>query len=179
MKILVAVFAVIFAFLCADFIVCRGAEPVREGLSKTGVSNSGIPFNHALHGDSIGLDCASCHTGSRSQAKAYFPSRKDCLDCHRLPLTESPEIETLDSALSAASEKPWSRKSTLPEHVVFHHGVHSAAGVSCASCHGDVFKNVYGGENFDMKTCIQCHRGEIFKDMGYKSAATDCATCHR
>lgn len=179
MKILVAVFSLIFAFLLADFVVGRGAEPFRTGFSNASESKPGVPFDHALHGDSIGLDCASCHTGSRSLAKAYFPSKKDCMDCHRLPLTENPGIETLDSALANAPEKPWSKKSNLPDHVVFHHGVHAAAGVTCASCHGDVNKNVYGGEKFDMKTCLQCHRGETFKDMGYKPAATDCATCHR
>lgn len=180
MKILVVVFALVFAFFMADFIMGRGAEPFRMGVSNTGAGiSAGVPFDHALHGDSLGLDCASCHTGSRSEAHAYFPSRKDCMDCHRLPLTENPGIETLDSALAKAPEKPWSKKSVLPDHVVFHHGVHAAAGVSCASCHGDVSQNRYGGEKFDMKTCLQCHRGETFGEMGYKPAATDCATCHR
>ncbi|PWJ68498.1 MULTISPECIES: cytochrome c3 family protein [unclassified Fibrobacter] len=180
MKFLVALFSLVFAFFLADFLVGRGAEPFRAGLSNSGGSiSAGVPFDHSLHGDSIGLDCASCHSGSRSQAKAYFPSKKDCMDCHRLPLTENPGIETLDSALARAPEKPWSRKSNLPDHVVFHHGVHAAAGVNCSSCHGDVSKNIYGGEKFDMKTCLQCHRGETNADMGYKPASTNCASCHR
>ena len=92
-----------------------------------------IPFDHALHGDSIGLDCAACHTGSRASANAFMPSKADCMDCHRLPLTENPGIETLDSMLANADERPWSHKRHLPDHVVFHHGVHAAAGVACAA----------------------------------------------
>ena len=189
MKILVLVFSLVFAFLWADFLLGRGAEPVREGFSNFHEAPNGvIPFDHSLHGDSLGLDCVTCHRGSRSLGRAYFPSRKDCLDCHRLPLTENPGIETLDSLLSHAPEEPWSKASALPEHVVFHHGVHGAAGVNCADCHGGVMtgsaernygKNIYGGEKLDMKTCLDCHRGEIFRDRGFKKAATYCAACHR
>ncbi|MCQ2096429.1 MAG: hypothetical protein MJY87_00600 [Fibrobacter sp.] len=189
MKIFIVIFSLMFAFLWADFLLGRGGEPPREGVSDfPGAPSLAIPFNHALHGDSLGLDCAACHTGSRSQAHAYFPTRKDCMDCHRLPLTENAGIEKLDSALEKAPEEPWSKASVLPAHVVFHHGVHAAAGVSCTDCHGGVKTsgavrnyevNTYGGEKFDMKTCLSCHRGETFKDRGYKRAATYCAACHR
>ena len=141
-----------------------------------------IPFDHALHGDSIGLDCAACHTGSRASANAFMPSKADCMDCHRLPLTENPGIEKLDSALSRAEEFPWLHKRVLPEHVVFHHGLHFAAGVQCSDCHGStekIQKNRYGGERFTMQSCLDCHSGKSFEGRGFKKAAIHCGACHR
>lgn len=182
MKILVALFSLVFAFLLADFIWSQKAVKERSGVAEfSSADNAVVPFNHMLHGDSIGMDCAACHTGARSAARAYMPSKADCMDCHRLPLTENPGIEKLDSVLKAAPENPWKHRRMLPEHVVFHHGVHAAAGVSCADCHGSGanLKNIYGGEKFDMKTCLQCHKGEYFRDRNFKPAATYCAACHR
>lgn len=165
-------FALLSAFLFADLLLSRSARPL-SGPSVT------VPFKHSLHADSIGLDCAACHTGAFAMGKAFMPTKADCMDCHRLPLTERKEIEELDSALSKAPEQPWARLSELPEHVVFHHGVHRAAGVSCADCHGNGYsKDVYGGESFDMKTCLSCHRGESFKEKNFR-AAVYCAACHR
>ena len=171
-KWMTLVFCVVFAFFLADFLM---GEP------RVAVHDAGpVPFNHALHGDSIGMDCTACHTGANARAEAFMPSKADCMDCHRLPLTEKPGIETLDSVLSNADERPWSHKRFLPEHVVFHHGVHHVAGVACSDCHGQGYmNNRYGGEKFDMQTCLKCHRGELFKEKGFKPAATYCAACHR
>ena len=166
------VFDVVFAFFLADFLMGEPRVPEH--------APGPIPFDHALHGDSIGMDCAACHTGSRSVKNAYMPSKADCMDCHRLPLTEKPGIEMLDSVLAKADDQPWSHKRLLPEHVVFHHGVHAAAGVACSDCHGEGHRqNRYGGEKFDMQTCLMCHRGQTFKEKGFKPAATYCAACHR
>ena len=166
------VFAVVFAFFLADFLMGMPRAPER--------APGKIPFDHAQHSVSIGLDCSHCHTGANSQAYAYMPSKTDCMDCHRLPLTENPGIEVLDTLLSNAPDRPWTHKRFLPEHVVFHHGVHFAAGVTCSDCHGGQKQHDrYGGENFDMQTCLQCHRGQLFKERNFKPAATYCAACHR
>ena len=186
------IFAVVCAFFLADFLFCQKATPVRVGADTSGPNS--IAFLHELHGENIGLDCSHCHTGAASGAKAYMPAKADCMDCHRLPLTENPGIEKLDSALAAAPAYPWKHESALPEHVVFHHGVHAAAGVECADCHRNfaggsgakaktgatgVKADVYGGENFSMQMCIACHRGETFKQKNFRRAATYCAACHR
>lgn len=196
------VFAVVFVFLLADFLFGQKATPVRVGADAGGPNS--IAFLHELHGENIGLDCSHCHTGAASGARAYMPAKADCMDCHRLPLTENPGIEKLDSALAAAPAYPWKHESALPEHVVFHHGVHAAAGVECADCHrnfagGSGAKakfgaplstgatgaqpgakaDVYGGENFSMQMCLACHRGETFKQKNFRRAATYCAACHR
>lgn len=188
MKYVVVLFGVICAFLMADFIwsqksvdssVVGGALGTAPGLA--GAAPGKAPaFDHALHGDSIGMDCAACHTGARSGARAFMPSKGDCMDCHRLPLTENPGIETLDSALTVSPENPWSKKSVLPEHVVFHHGVHHAAKVNCADCHGQGYsKDSYGGESFSMQTCVNCHRGVTFTEKKFRRASVECAACHR
>lgn len=90
MKYLMAgILALLCGFFLADFLFRQqGSEVKNPGI---------IPFDHSLHGDSIGLDCSHCHTGVIYQAHAYMPSKADCMDCHRLPLTENPGIERLDS----------------------------------------------------------------------------------
>ena len=180
-------FAVVFVFLLADFLFGQKATPVRVGADAGGPNS--IAFLHELHGENIGLDCSHCHTGAASGARAYMPAKADCMDCHRLPLTEKPGIEKLDSALAAAPAYPWKHESVLPEHVVFHHGVHAVAGVECADCHRNFAgvssqkagagADVYGGENFSMQMCLACHRGETFKQKNFRRAATYCAACHR
>lgn len=178
------VFAVAFTFFLADFLFGQKATPVRVGADAGGPNS--IAFLHELHGENIGLDCSHCHTGAASGARAYMPAKADCMDCHRLPLTENPGIEKLDSALAAAPAYPWKHEPALPEHVVFHHGVHAAAGVECADCHRGFAgaqpgakADVYGGENFSMQMCLACHRGETFKQKNFRRAATYCAACHR
>lgn len=164
-------FVAVFAFFLADFLMGESRTPERTA--------GKIPFAHTLHGDSIGLDCSHCHTGAKSGAYAYMPSKADCMDCHRLPLSENSEKN--DSAYVASMpERPWTHRRILPDHVVFHHGVHAAAGVACSDCHGKGYlQGRYGGERFDMQTCLKCHRGELFKERSFKPAATYCAACHR
>ena len=177
MKYLVAgLLALVCGFFLADFIF-RQDSP---GLS----APQNIPFDHSLHGDSIGLDCNHCHGGAFYQGSAYMPSKKDCMDCHRLPLTEKPVIEKLDSLLSLSGEFPWNHKKILPEHVVFHHGLHYAAGVKCNDCHGasgnlDYRKGLAEGRPFTMQYCLDCHGGKTFEDRNFKPAAVYCGACHR
>ena len=175
MKYLMAgLLALLCGFFLADFLFRQQASEVK--------TPGNIPFAHALHGDSIGLDCSHCHTGVTYQAHAYLPSKTDCMDCHRLPLTENPGIEKLDSALSRGEEFPWEHKRVLPEHVVFHHGLHFAAGVQCSDSHGStekIQKNRYGGERFTMQSCLDCHSGKTFEGRGFKKAAIHCGACHR
>ena len=175
MKYLMAgILALLCGFFLADFLFRQqGSEVKNPGI---------IPFDHSLHGDSIGLDCSHCHTGVIYQAHAYMPSKADCMDCHRLPLTENPGIERLDSLLANAEEFPWLHKKVLPEYVVFHHGLHSAAKVLCTDCHGSAEKiqqNQYGGERFTMQMCMDCHSGKTFKNRDFKRAAVHCGACHR
>lgn len=201
----------LFGFLLADFLLGEPRVATRAGMelgSAPLAGNSAAPlvaFVHSLHGDSIGLTCVNCHSGAKTEARAFMPTKADCMDCHRLPLTEKPGIEALDSAMKTAPAEPWTHKNVLPPHVVFHHGVHAAAGVDCYDCHnrgtavsganaaisgGNVAKSgagterpgveqdVYGGESFRMQDCLDCHRG-VNPAGKFKPAATYCGACHR
>lgn len=158
----------VVALIVADFLFTPAEEssPV----------NRDIPFSHALHGANIGLDCTHCHSGARSGSNAFFPSKADCMDCHRLPLTEKPGIAKLDSALLKAGEHPWRVESAFPSDVVFHHGIHVHAGLSCESCHGSP-EEIDRGRRAPvrMENCVACHR----KEIGTSGAMPDCAWCHR
>lgn len=138
--------------------------------------NSEIPFNHEKHGEALGLDCEKCHVGAKAGIRAGMPTRADCMDCHNLPLTESEVGERLDSVLPEAPEKPFRFVELLPSNVVFPHGLHAKAGVSCETCHGTRAQIDSGYRpKVRMEDCLACHRGE----RGFPKASTDCARCHR
>ena len=140
------------------------------------VSSKKIPFSHRKHGENLGLECSKCHPGADGGMRASMPARADCMDCHNLPLSESPEIEKLDRALPEAPDAPFAFESLLPANVVFSHGVHAAANVPCETCHGSA-EEIDAGRRPDirMRECLACHRGE----RGFPKASTDCARCHR
>ncbi|HHX16194.1 MAG TPA: hypothetical protein GX724_08590 [Fibrobacter sp.] len=166
--VLLLIMLFISALIFADYLMAP------EPPSRT--KKAGVSFLHALHGDSLGLSCEMCHAGSMVGQRAYMPSKQDCMDCHRLPLTESEGIVALDSSLKKAPDYPWSVKSRLPAHVVFHHGVHAKANVSCEVCHSNESDWDRGvPPSVSMNECLACHRGE----KGFPPAATDCASCHR
>lgn len=137
---------------------------------------SEIPFSHEMHGENLGMDCSKCHPGAYLGILATMPSRADCMDCHNLPLSESPEIERLAQALSNASERPFEFESRMPSNVFFPHGIHARANVSCETCHGSPSEIDAGRRpEVRMQDCLACHRGE----RGFPKASTDCARCHR
>jgi hypothetical protein len=131
-----------------------------------------VPFNHAQHGDSLGVSCVYCHAGVLDKGRAQMPSKFTCLDCHRVPVSTAAGLPALDSALRKAPERPWDRGSRLPDHVRFHHSWHRIAGVDCVQCHGSV-ADIDAGLRAEvrMASCITCHE----KD----TVSTDCSFCHR
>lgn len=137
---------------------------------------SNLPFDHEKHGESLGLDCSKCHPGAGSGIRAGMPSKMDCMDCHNLPLSDTPENEAFEKALSDAKEMPFTFTSLLPANVVFPHGLHVKSGVSCETCHGSA-KEIDAGRRpkVRMQDCLACHQGK----RGFPPASTDCARCHR
>jgi hypothetical protein len=78
---------------------------------------------------------------------------------------------------------PWRRVYSMPDFVYFHHGVHTRAGVTCASCHGRVedMARVYRATPMTMLFCIECHRDPPGRE-GHGRAITSlttCSACHR
>ncbi len=135
-----------------------------------------IPFDHEKHGENLGIECSKCHPGALAGIRATMPSKADCMDCHNLPLTESPKNQELDRVLPDAQEMPFRSVSLLPRGVVFPHGLHAKAGVGCETCHGSA-KEIDSGKRPDvhMEECMACHLGK----RNFPPASTDCARCHR
>jgi hypothetical protein len=119
-----------------------------------------IPFSHAIHAGEIGLDCRYCHAGVERQAAAGMPTAETCLGCHRRVWSVTAQFAPLETALALQAPVPWASVHRLPDHVRFHHGAHTAAGVACASCHGQVWTmpRTVKTETLSMGFCLDCHR---------------------
>ncbi|GAB4128118.1 MAG: hypothetical protein Kow001_23060 [Acidobacteriota bacterium] len=76
----------------------------------------------------------------------------------------------------------WIRVHRLPAFTVFHHGVHDAARIDCAYCHGTIttMERVRQVEGFGMGWCVDCHRQYEGRDLGTGPLhpRTDCGACH-
>lgn len=109
-----------------------------------------VAFSHARHVGTLGLDCRHCHSSVATAPDAGFPPMWTCMTCHL--------------AIDPPAEMPfvliWQRVQALPSHTYFHHGAHVAAGVGCATCHGDVsaMEQTRPVRDFGMGWCLDCHR---------------------
>jgi hypothetical protein len=147
-----------------------------------------IPFSHAVHAGSLGLDCRYCHATVEREPAAGMPTAETCLGCHRQVWNVTAQFAPLESALAMGQPVGWSSVHRLPDHVRFHHGAHLAAGVGCADCHGEVaaMPRTVRTATLSMGWCLDCHRSEAvppapqFNHGGIAlSPLTRCSTCHR
>ena len=140
-----------------------------------------IAFSHRQH-IAKKIHCTFCHSGAEKYLAATIPSVTVCMSCHSVVKTDSLEIRKVKHYLQTHEEIPWHRIYQLPSEadVFFNHHRHSAAGVKCVKCHGDVgSRDVLVQEvKLVMGFCIQCHREHRaqFRPVGM---ADDCSTCHR
>jgi hypothetical protein len=147
-----------------------------------------IPFSHAVHAGGLGLDCRYCHAAVEVAPAAGMPTAETCLGCHDRVWNVTAQFAPLRSAQALGTAIPWSSVHRLPDHVRFHHGAHVAAGVGCATCHGDVaaMPRTVRAESLSMGWCLDCHRAQPvagaprFAHAGIElSPLTQCSTCHR
>ena len=131
-----------------------------------------IDFSHAHHVTEIGIDCQFCHAYARRGPVAGIPSVQRCVGCHRVVLSEQPEILKVLEYWEDEEPIPWVRVHDLPDHVRFTHKAHVRAGVGCETCHGDVarMEAAVQVESLSMGWCVSCH-----EDRG---ATRDCLACH-
>ncbi len=132
-----------------------------------------IGFTHKAH-LAQGMQCVGCHTGVDEGPDAQIPGVKVCMVCHEDIAADKPEIQKVKAYAARGEDIPWQRvyAYSAAAHVKFNHAPHIRAGVSCASCHGDMTKQTVAvrAVNLTMGYCIDCHRA--------KQASTDCVTCH-
>jgi hypothetical protein len=132
-----------------------------------------IAFDHRVHVEMAGLDCAFCHRTANQAATAGYPDLQQCMFCHVVVGQGQPEVEKVRQAWAAQQAIDWVRIHRMPDHVRFVHEAHIQAGLTCATCHGDVgsMSQVVQVRPLKMNDCLACHQ--------QRSAPTECATCHK
>jgi cytochrome c7-like protein/class III cytochrome C family protein len=131
-----------------------------------------IAFDHQVHTQTAGLDCAFCHRTASAGPAAGLPDLEQCMGCHGVVGQGQPEVEKVRAAWSDQRPIEWLRVHRLPDHVRFTHAAHVQAGVACATCHGDVasMHQVSQVRSLKMNDCVACHQ--------QNNAPTACETCH-
>jgi len=139
--------------------------------SKTGQP---IPFNHKKH-LAQGLECDSCHPYFKTQTFAGMPDIATCLECHKEPITKSPEEEKIRQFRRRGEKIPWKRLYEEPDHVFFSHRRHAVLGkIECKTCHGPIGESerppTETWVKLSMIWCMNCH--------AKKKVTNDCLACH-
>lgn len=119
-----------------------------------------IPFSHAHHVGSLGLDCRMCHATVEKAAFAGLPTTHTCMTCHSQVWTEAEMLEPVRQSFASGQPLRWRRVNRVPDYVFFDHSVHVAKGVGCSTCHGPVDRMALmrQQESLTMGWCLQCHR---------------------
>jgi hypothetical protein len=137
-------------------------------------SEQPIPFNHKKHLEQ-GLECDACHRFYKTQPFSGMPDINTCLECHKDPITKSPEEEKIRQFREKGKEIPWKRIYAEPDHVFFSHRRHVGLGkLQCQTCHG----KIAGSERppskpwvkMTMNWCMNCHTKN--------KVTNDCLACH-
>lgn len=144
-----------------------------SGGTATPAPQQPIAFDHSVHAGDAAIPCEFCHRGVGTQAAATVPSVEQCMFCHSVVKTDSPQIQLLQAHWDTQTPVNWTRVHRVPDHVRFVHAPHIQAGVACETCHGDVasMEEVKQVRSLAMGDCQGCHREN--------SASLDCATCHK
>jgi glucose dehydrogenase len=116
-------------------------------------------FSHPTH-DAADLPCTRCHATALTGARAGFPTGKACLPCHR------------GASQTKQILPPPPPVYRLPDFVVFRHSRHATKGMTCETCHGNVWSQdpVVPVLEMKMKACIDCHQS--------MQAPVTCTVCH-
>lgn len=152
-----------------------------------------IPFSHKMHAGELQIDCLYCHSGADAGQHATVPSVKTCMNCHFEVKTKdddgelTPGIKTLLDHWDNKKPILWNKVHDLADFAYFDHGRHTAAGVDCRECHGEVeemehMSRIYGQK---MSWCLDCHTDPPTEEqLATRSDLTTrapihCTTCHR
>jgi hypothetical protein len=166
-----------------------------------------VPFYHAHHVGSMGIDCRYCHTSVAKSARAGIPPTATCMNCHSQIWNQSPTLEPVRESWRTNEPLEWVKVHDLPDFVYFNHSAHVNKGVGCSTCHGRVDKMsfVWQEQSLLMEWCLECHRAperflrpkdEVY-NIAYEAPANQlevgrqlveeydvnpqvtCSTCHR
>ena len=136
-----------------------------------------IAFPHNIHAGVDRIDCQYCHFSAERSVDAGIPPVRTCIGCHQIingtDERQQAEIQKVRDYWSNQEPIPWVRIYKVADHVHFPHMRHVAAGVDCATCHGEVQEmGVLEDVNqpLAMGWCVTCH---VERDV-----SRDCAVCH-
>jgi hypothetical protein len=137
-----------------------------------------IKFPHNIHAGKLGMNCLYCHYGAEKSPIANIPPVSTCMGCHKIAVTDRPEIQKLTGYFERGEQVPWVEVYRLPDYVKFNHKRHVKAGLACQQCHGPVQEMpvVYQYPPLKMGWCVTCHRQNI--DHPDHPAPMDCLVCH-
>jgi hypothetical protein len=184
-------------------LIANSSYATRQGEAR----EQPIPFSHAHHVGSMGIDCRYCHTGVDNSQHAMVPPTKTCMNCHSQIWINSSTLQPVRDSFQTNESIKWTKVNDLPDYVYFNHSIHIKKGVGCETCHGriDTMPIVYQQASLQMRWCLDCHRNpekyvrprELVTKMGYEPAEPQevigarlvkeyniqkletCWTCHR
>ena len=137
-------------------IIADSSYATRQGEAR----EQPIPFSHAHHVGSMGIDCRYCHTGVENSQHAMVPPTKTCMNCHSQIWINSPTLEPVRESYRTNESIRWTKVNDLPDYVYFNHSIHVKKGVGCETCHGrvDTMPLMYQQASLQMRWCLDCHR---------------------
>ena len=89
-----------------------------------------------------------------------MPSTAKCVPCHSDVWLASDAFAPVRASIRTGRPIPWNRVNRLPDFAYFHHGIHSARGIGCETCHGRVDRMDAAVQTapLTMEWCLECHR---------------------
>lgn len=128
------------------------------GAGLWGQKRSDEVFSHPTH-EAAEFACTRCHATALTGTRAGFPTGRACLPCHK-GVSQKPILP------------PPPAVYRLPAYVVFAHRKHAGQGLTCETCHGNVWSQdpIEAVLPMTMKACVDCHRS--------KHASVTCTVCH-
>lgn len=123
-----------------------------------------VPYSHALHVGTLGLDCRYCHTFVDRSAHANIPAPSVCMNCHSPDLgnvlSDSPRLAPIRDSYASGQPVEWVKIHNISDYAYFNHAVHVNRGVSCVECHGQIneMETVAEAKPLGMSFCLDCHR---------------------
>ncbi len=133
-----------------------------------------IAFNHKKHAEQ-GLQCDTCHKYYKTQTFSGIPDLAVCLECHKDPVTQSPEEEKIRQFAKKGEPIPWRQIHREPDHVFYSHRRHVVLGkIECQVCHGEIGQSESPPTKpfvrMTMDWCMACH--------SKRGVTNDCVACH-
>ena len=136
-----------------------------------------IAFPHTIHAGVDQIDCQYCHFSAERSVDAGIPPVGTCYGCHQMirgtDERQQAEIQKVVDYWTEQTPIPWVRIYKVADHVHFPHMRHVAAGVDCATCHGNVQEMTVIEEvnqPLAMGWCVTCHVE--------RAVSRDCSVCH-